>query len=116
MRDPTVHADAFALAAALLAEIEEGGRAPHRALRERLSDAALRLAELVTLALTTRDAEERHLRVLDADAALAVLRLHLRLARALDVLAEDAFLAFAEQSDCVGRQLGGWLRKLSAVS
>ena len=97
--------DALALAAVLLEELPDGP--PCAALRERLHRGALALVEDVTLALSGFSPDER---LADADEALCVLRAHLLLARELELLDDELYLALAEQADGVGRQLGGLLR------
>lgn len=103
--------DATALAGVLLETL--GGCPVHPALVDRLCRRALDLHESILLALAD---EERHQHLLDADAALQGMRGMLRLARDLGVLGADDFVAFAEQADRVGRQLGGWLRQIERVA
>lgn len=91
----------------LLEELEQ--TVPFEPLRRRLADGALRLLDDVTLAFGDFGRRER---LEDADAELATLRSHLRLAYELELLEEEMFLALAEQIDTVGRQLGGWLKKV----
>lgn len=102
-----LHRDAMALTGVLLQELSE--RTEHPPLRERLAHAALRLLESITLALRS-DEPHGHLR--DADESLQILRTHLSLAQKLHLLEDDTYLAFVEQGDKLGRQLGGWLRRL----
>lgn len=101
-----LHRDTLALCGVLLEELEGHG---YDDLRRRLAGGSLRLLDQVTLAL---GGFERGERLHDADAELATLRVHLQLAYELGILDEDTFLALAEQADTVGRQLGGWLKKL----
>jgi hypothetical protein len=102
-----LYRDTLALCGVLLEEL--GREAGYDALRRRLAEGALRLLDEVSLALAGFDRRER---IEEADAELRALRAHLHLAFELDVLAEDAFLSLAEQADAVGRQVGGWLRRL----
>lgn len=81
----------------------------HAPLRQRLAEGALRLVDHATLALA---GFERRDRLHDLDMELRALRAHLHLAYELGVLEEETFLALAEQADSVGRQTGGWLKKL----
>ncbi len=111
MKGSPLYRDAFALCGVLLEELER--ETSHQRLRRRLGDCALRLLDEVTLAFGNFGRRER---LEDADAELAVLRTHLRLAYELEVLEEEMFLALAEQADAVGRQLGGWLKKLRHAS
>jgi 23S rRNA-intervening sequence protein len=99
--------DTFALCGVVLEEVElEAG---FQDVRRRLGRGALRLLDDVTLAFAGFERQER---LADADAELATLRVQLRLAYELEVLDEEMFLALAEQADRIGRQLGGWLKKL----
>lgn len=97
----------LALCGILLQELEEEDG--YAALRHRLTDGALHLLDQVALALAGPARLER---LEAADAELRTLRAHLHLAFELGVLEEDAFFALAEQADAVGRQVGGWLKKL----
>lgn len=106
-----IYRDTVALAGVLLEDLERGRTVP--VLRQRLAHGALRLVDAVTLAVA---GFERADNLAGADAELRLLRTHLGLALDLGVLAEDAFLALAEQADRVGRQLGGWLRAVERVS
>ncbi len=107
LRGSPLYRDTFALCGVLLEEIER--EAPYQRLRRRLGDGALRLLDYVTLAFAGFGRLDR---LEDADAELATLRTHLRLAYELEVLEEELFLALAAQADAVGRQIGGWLKKL----
>ena len=107
MRGSPLYRDAFALCGVLLEEVER--EAPYERLRRRLCDGALRLLDDVTLAFAGFGRQDR---LEDADAELATLRTHLRLAYELEVFEEEMFLALADQADAIGRQIGGWLKKL----
>ncbi len=107
MKGAPLYRDAFALCGVLLEELER--ESTYQRLRRRLGDSALRLLDEVTLAFGDFGRRDR---LEEADAELAVLRTQLRLAYELEVLEEDIFLALAEQADAVGRQLGGWLKKV----
>lgn len=107
MNASPLYRDTFALCGVLLEEVESA--TAYAAVRRRLADGALRLLDDVSLALAGFERVES---LMDADAHLRTLRSHLHLAYELDLLAEETFLALVEQADTVGRQLGGWLRKL----
>jgi hypothetical protein len=104
---PPLYRDTLALCGVLLEET--GGVPRHPALYRRLEEGALRLLDHVVLAIAGLDRLER---VRDADLELRTLRAHLHLAYELDLLDEEVFLALAGQADAVGRQVGGWLKKL----
>lgn len=108
MSSSPLYRDSFALCGVLLEAVEEAPR--HPALRRRLAEVALRLLEDISLAWA---GFERLEAATAADAQLRMLRTHLHLAYELGVLEEDTFLALVEQADSVGRQLGGWLKKLA---
>ncbi len=82
-------------------------------LRRHLAEVVLRLLDHVTLAVERHDRLES---LREADAALAVLRVHLTLALELELLDEEAFIELVEQADGIGRQIGGWLRQLGRYS
>lgn len=107
MRRAPLHSDALALAAGLLDAIDDAPR--HRVLRDRIGRGALRLVDAVVLATT---GIERLANLHHADAEVATLRAHLQLALELGLLPEDFVLDAAAVTDRIGRQLGGWLRKL----
>ncbi|HIJ84437.1 MAG: hypothetical protein HW380_1496 [Magnetococcales bacterium] len=87
-----------------------GGTQP---LPKRLQEGALRLVDHVVLALGGFD---RRQRLTAADAELQTLRAHLFLALQLDLMEEERFLALAEATHHVGRQLGGWIKKIQEKS
>lgn len=110
MKETPLHRDLLALCGVLLEDLGEAGAT---ILRQRLATTALTVLEDVTLAITGRD---RIVRLEDADSGLQLFRTHLRLAHQAGMLDEDAFLEFSGQADVVGRQMGGWLKKLRAAS
>ena len=107
MTGSPLHRDTLALCGVLLEELE--GAVRFQALKRRLAEGALHLLDLVSLALAGSARRER---LEAADAELQALRGQLRLAYELELLAEEPFLELAEQADAIGRQLGGWLKKL----
>ena len=106
MKKAPIHRDTVALAGVLLEELGEAGA---DAVARHLSAHALALLDDVVLAVAGRDRRDR---LEDADAGLLVLRTHLRLAHSLGLLEREVFLDLAEQADVVGRQIGGWLKRL----
>jgi len=107
MNGSPLYRDTLALCGVLLQEIDTvPGFA---ALRHRLAEGALRLLDEVSLAVAGYDRLER---VQSADAELQALRSHLHLAFELALFDEETFLAVGEQTDAIGRQVGGWLKKL----
>ncbi len=111
MKSSPLYQDTFALCGVLLEAMET--RKDFRELNSRLCRGALRLLDFVVLAVAGFD---RHDRLLDADEELRTFRVHLSLALELGLLDEEAFLAYIEQADRIGRQIGGWLRKLEQLS
>ena len=108
MSEPApLYRDTLALCGVLLEELE--GVTTLAPVKERLARGALALLDFVVLALA---GHERRDRLLDADAELRTLRAQLHLAYELGLVAEEPFLELAEQCDRVGRQVGGWLKKL----
>jgi len=107
MKKSPLYRDTFALCGVLQTTLEKGHQ--HAPLRRRLAEGALRLLDHVTLAIHGFDSSER---LNLADAELCTLRIHLTLALELGVIDEESFLGFTEQADVVGRQIGGWLKKL----
>ena len=82
-------------------------------LAQRACSHALRLLEATTLALKGWDPIE-NLEI--ADRGLLALRLALRLVCDSHVVEPDSLLPTLERLDAVGRQLGGWQRKLHVES
>jgi hypothetical protein len=97
---------AFDLTAWVLERFGEGTDA----LSRELCAKALALLDLVTLALQDR---ERDLRLTDADELLVGLRLRLRLAGQLGRLDERQLMHVLGLADSVGRQIGGWQKRLA---
>ena len=106
MKETPLHRDTLALCGVLLEDLGESGGS---ILRQRLAATALAVLEDVTLAISGRDRIER---LEDADSGLQLFRTHLRLAHQAGYLDEASFMEFAGQADVVGRQMGGWLKKL----
>jgi len=107
MTSSPLYRDTLALCGVLLEEME--GVGGFTVLRHRVAEGALRLLDEVTLALAGFDGGER---VSGADAELQALRSQLHLAFEIGLLEEEVFLAVTEQSDTIGRQIGGWLKKV----
>lgn len=106
MKDTPLHRDTLALCGVLLEDMGEVGT---EVLGRHLATNALHLLDDVTLAVA---GHRRRDRLEDADAGLRLLRTHLRLAHELGLFDRDLFLDLAGQADLVGRQLGGWLKRL----
>jgi hypothetical protein len=70
----------------------------------------LALLDEVTLALQNRD---RELRLDAADETLVAVRMRLRLAEALDWLDARQLMHALTLADAIGRQIGGWQRRLA---
>lgn len=102
-----LYRDTLALCGVLLEEIE--GRERFAPLRWQLAEGALRLLDHVTLALAGFGRADH---LVAADAELRALRARLHLAVEIGLLEQDSFLDLAEHAAKIGRQLGGWLRKL----
>lgn len=108
MTSSPLYRDTLALSGVLLEELAAESR--YGRLRRRLEEGSLRLLDRVSLALSGFDPQ---VRLEEADAELATLRAHLALAFELELLDEESFLALAEQADTIGRQIGGWSKKLA---
>ena len=87
--------------------------APSGPLEARVHEGALSLLDHVVLALKGFDRERN---VDGADAATALLRTQLRLARDLDHIDDRQLLFLTRELDSIGRQIGGWLRRLESDS
>ncbi len=85
--------------------LKKARAAPHDPLAQTLASSALRLLDAITLALKNIDRDEA---LQEADLILIQLRLRLRLALETELLtAQQAHYAL-QQTDSIGRQLGGW--------
>lgn len=104
---PPLYVDAHRLAREVLEAV--GGSADP--LPRRLAEDTLTLLDAVVLALKGFDPADRAER---ADEALVVLRAHLRLAVDLGIVPERRGVHLLEQADTIGRQLGGWRKRLDA--
>ncbi len=82
-------------------------------LAQSLCKRALEFCELITLALKDFDRLSRAQR---ADEVLILLRLQLRLAAQGQLLSEAQMLHALKSADSLGRQLGGWLKRLERES
>lgn len=106
MKEAPLYLHAHDLARWLLANL-----APDSCLEERLHRDALALLDHIVLALKGFD-RDHHLD--EADATAAVLRARLRLARDLERLDDRRLVFLTDQLDQIGRQIGGWQRRLAA--
>jgi hypothetical protein len=79
-------------------------------LVERIQRDALRLLDDVVLALKDVDRDESLAR---ADTTAALLRVHLRLSQEVGAIDERQLVYLAGELDAVGRQIGGWQRRLA---
>lgn len=100
--------DAFALCEWLLGRLGDNDKV----LARTICRIALGLLADLTLALKGRGREAR---VEDADEQLITLRVQLRMARATGLLDEQQMLYALETVDNIGRQLGGWRRRLGSL-
>ncbi len=100
--------DTFALCEWLLGRLDGNDKV----LAQSICRIALGLLSDMTLALKGRG---RQVRVEDADEQLISLRVQLRMARATGLLDEQQMLYALEAVDNIGRQLGGWRRRLGAL-
>jgi hypothetical protein len=103
-----LYVDAFALCQWLLQHFGEDSRV----LPCVLCRTALDLLDAITLALKNR---RREVQVEIADESLIRLRTQLRLAGETGYLNQSQMLYALERADVIGRQLGGWLRRLGPV-
>jgi hypothetical protein len=101
--------ETLALCGVLLEEL--GARTSPVALR--LAGGAIRLLDNIALALGGFDQAEA---LYAADAELRTLRAQLLLAFELSLLPEQTYLMLIEQVDNVGRQIGGWRKKIKQSS
>jgi hypothetical protein len=86
---------------------------PHDPLAHSLAVEALHLLDTVTLALKNIDRDNA---VVDADLILIRLRLRLRLAVETEWLNDRQGQYALHQADDIGRQLGGWRKRLEDIS
>ncbi len=85
--------------------IKKARAAPQDPLARSLGERALRLLDAITLALKDIDRDDA---LQDADLLLIQLRLRLRLAMETELLSEQQAHYALQQTDSIGRQLGGW--------
>ncbi len=100
--------DAVALCGVPIDELETS--ASYAVLRRRLTEGAIRLVDRVTLSVHGFDAAES---LRSADAELQTLRTHLRLAHDMSIVDEELYVDCVEQAGDIGRQIGGWRKKLA---
>lgn len=100
--------DTAALCAWLLARLGDDTRELPRIVCHQ----AWTLHESIVLALKNRRREHH---VENADETLITLRAAVRMACEADYLTRDQLMYAMEQADKIGRQLGGWLRRLGPV-
>jgi hypothetical protein len=93
----------------LLPKSERFPRAYRSTLTQRLMDAALDLQEAL-VAAQSREGRSRVSALRNADAALARLRIYLRLAHRWRWLSDGQYAHASAMVAEIGRLLGGWLR------
>jgi hypothetical protein len=98
----------------LLPLAQQAPRAHRAGLARQLPDASFRLQRLLVRAAKRPEAATELLR--EADAALAELRLLLRLARDLRILSFNQYEEGARRTTEIGKLLGGWLRAADKLS
>ena len=103
-----LYVDTLALCEWLLGHFDNDSRT----LPKDLCKCSLDLLEALTLALKGRRRDE-NLEI--ADERLIWLRTQLRLAHTMSYLNRQQLLYALEQTDLIGRQLGGWLRTLEPI-
>jgi hypothetical protein len=83
---------------------------PARPVVDRVEERALDLVESVSVALAP--CEDRIAEVQQLDTIVTRLRALLRVAHNTELLNETAFVDLSGRLDGIGRQTGGWLRRL----
>ena len=107
--DMVIFAHTFDLLEWLLPKSEQFPRAYRSTVTQRMMGAALDLQEALVTAHARSD-RARLLALRDADAALARLRIYLRLAHRWRWLSEGQYAHVGAMVGEIGRLLGGWLR------
>lgn len=108
-QDMVIFARTFDLLEWLLPKSERFPRAYRSTLTQRLMDAALDLQEAL-VAAQSREGRSRVSALRNADAALARLRIYLRLAHRWRWLSDGQYAHASAMVAEIGRLLGGWLR------
>ncbi len=108
MKEAPLFVDAYDLSLRLLTTIDAENLA-HPVLASRIAALTLDLLNQLTLALKGFETEAQ---AALADESLALLRVDLRLAMDLGLVERSLFFGVSEQLDAIGRQLGGWLKRL----
>lgn len=103
-----IYTDTFKLCQWLLDHFDN---TPH-VLAQRITICALDLLQAITLALKGRRREDQ---VDIADENLIILRTHIRLAQACGLLSESQMIHVLQQANLIGRQLGGWIKRLETI-
>lgn len=85
--------------------VRKARAAPQDPLARSLADRAMRLLDAITLALKDIDRDDA---LQHADLLLIQLRLRLRLAMETEFLSAQQAHYALQQTDSIGRQLGGW--------
>ena len=107
--DMVIFTRTFDLLEWLLPKSERFPRAYRSTLTQRLMDAALDLQEALVTA-ESREGRSRVSALRNADAALARLRIYLRLAHRWRWLSDGQYAHASAMVAEIGRLLGGWLR------
>lgn len=111
MREAPVFVAAYDLYSWLLDRCE--GVAAYPGVRDAVIGHSRALLDALTLALCNFDRMER---LVDADERLALLRAHLRLATDKGMLNDRQLVHASRLTGEIGRQIGGWRRKLDELS
>lgn len=111
MREAPLFVGAYDLYSWLLERLERAAAYPE--LRSAVLMHSRGLLEKVTLALCRFDREER---LIQADEHAALLRAHLRLAAEKGLLEDRQLLHANHLLSEVGRQIGGWRKKLDELA
>jgi hypothetical protein len=111
MKEAPLFIHAYDLHGWLLDRLESGGEA-HCVVRDTVLDHSRGLLAAVTLAVSRFDPGER---LIEADEQATLLRVYLRLAAEKRLLDDRQLLHATEVLRDIGRQIGGWRKRLEEV-
>jgi four helix bundle protein len=114
METSPLFARTFDFVSWLLPRTQSFPRPQRFAVTQRLQNATLDFQELIVEAETARGAARME-RLRQADAALAKVRLYLRLCREWDWLTSGQYQHAAQMVTEMGRLLGGWIKTVGTL-
>lgn len=112
MKEAQIFIDSYKTCQWLLQNIPKALTITDKMLTKRIVRKALVILEELTLAVQGYETLDH---VMRADESVALIRVEIRLAMEQELLSVKQYQYLIEQYNCIGRQIGGWLKSLNEI-